>query len=506
MAAMLGFLVVLVAKVLAETREHERLYDSLHALIGATERTARVAAFAGDRQLAQEVADGLQQSRIVASIRIYSGGQLLAHRQGKLPQQDATPADAMIVRPLISPFDHQESVGRIEITPALETIRDDASRYAYFVSAMVVLALVSLSAGMAWIVYRAVTRPIKGVSDRLHAIDVERGDLLSPPAGSEGDEIGRLVADVNAMIRRMVEAIDTERGLRTEREASERRFRLIFESVEAGIFVLDERGRLQSWNPAMARIFGADRLRRESPLPPLHALLGVPAEDIARMISDTLVRQSAVSADFELGLADSMGRSVSVVLNANRDGSLHGVANDITERKRAIAEVLSMAERDPLTGLFNRRGLMRVGARIQPEISERRQTAVLLVDLDGFKAVNDTFGHETGDKLLVFLSRAFESLVRRSDYVARLGGDEFAIVLPAIADRGPADKVAAKVVEVCGQPIPIDEHVVRIGASVGVAIGRDPAAAIDDLLNAADRAMYEVKRLGKNGYRAAEPG
>ena len=78
MAAMLGFLVVLVAKVLAETREHERLYDSLHALIGATERTARVAAFAGDRQLAQEVADGLQQSRIVASIRRTSAWSMIA--------------------------------------------------------------------------------------------------------------------------------------------------------------------------------------------------------------------------------------------------------------------------------------------------------------------------------------------------------------------------------------------------------------------------------------------
>lgn len=177
-----------------------------------------------------------------------------------------------------------------------------------------------------------------------------------------------------------------------------------------------------------------------------------------------------------------------------------GMLQDLSERAR-VEDLRHDAETDPLTELPNRRRLNALFAtgplgRRGP----RDGVAVLYVDLDAFKPVNDSLGHAAGDEVLRIIARRLAALVRRDDLVARLGGDEFVIVQGGLADAAGATTLAAKVVEACAEPIAIEGQTVQVGASVGIATcptGRTPLA---ELAARADRALYEAKQAGRNRY------
>lgn len=172
--------------------------------------------------------------------------------------------------------------------------------------------------------------------------------------------------------------------------------------------------------------------------------------------------------------------------------------------------IRDMSVRDPLTGLPNRR-LLYENER-QWLARERRagaHLAVLLIDLDDFKPVNDRFGHAAGDAVLKTAAQRMQGLLREADVVARHGGDEFVIVLGQVADADAACQVAARVIARLAEPVMLDDGgTVRIGASVGVALTGENHDTLDALLGRADTALYAAKREGKNRWRladAAEP-
>ena len=183
--------------------------------------------------------------------------------------------------------------------------------------------------------------------------------------------------------------------------------------------------------------------------------------------------------------------------------------------KRAIERLLSttisqrdiihhQAAHDPLTSLPNKT-LMddRLAMACERATRENTLAALLFIDLDGFKGVNDSKGHEAGDRVLVEVARRLEAGLRKVDTAARLGGDEFLVVLDGIGSRADADTVAAKLIELVGQPIDVGGDAVRIGVSIGIAVFPEDTRQVSDLVRLADGAMYAVKRAGKNGYRHA---
>lgn len=171
--------------------------------------------------------------------------------------------------------------------------------------------------------------------------------------------------------------------------------------------------------------------------------------------------------------------------------------------------IRQLSLRDPLTGLANRRFLnenerhLIAGAK-----RSRKQMAVLAIDLDDFKAVNDLYGHAAGDAVLVTSAERMKQLLRESDVIARLGGDEFVIVLGQVDDADAAREVAGRVVENLSQPIPLaGGEIARIGASVGIAMCCADGETLEALLKKADAALYAAKRNGKHTYReAGTPG
>jgi len=168
------------------------------------------------------------------------------------------------------------------------------------------------------------------------------------------------------------------------------------------------------------------------------------------------------------------------------------------------ARLETLALHDPLTGLANRRLLEdRVRMALKHARRERAQMAVLYLDLDGFKAINDTLGHHAGDVLLQQVAERLQGAVRADDTVARLGGDEFMVTLSRVAGAREAARVATKIIEAVAEPYDLEGSEARVTASVGLALYPEHGDNADALMQGADAALYQAKQSGKNAYRVA---
>ncbi|MBB5346678.1 bacteriohemerythrin [Desulfoprunum benzoelyticum] len=264
--------------------------------------------------------------------------------------------------------------------------------------------------------------------------------------------------------------------------------------------IADLDGRFRKLNPSWEKLLGYPLAEMEgTPLPRyLHP------EDV----EPTLEALSALAA----------GRDVIGFVNRfrRRDGSYHYIewrsavrddlifasARDVTEHKEMELRLKHMAYHDRLTGLANRSLLFgRLSHSLSAAGRNNTRVAILFIDLDGFKEVNDSSGHESGDIVLKTVAERFQSAVRASDTVARIGGDEFVVVLADITKTAHVGPVAGKLLASLESPIALTEgRTGRVGASIGISIYPDNGREMDELLEAADTAMYQCKRSGKNRY------
>lgn len=163
-----------------------------------------------------------------------------------------------------------------------------------------------------------------------------------------------------------------------------------------------------------------------------------------------------------------------------------------------------LALHDPLTGLPNRRLLEdRIATAVQHAARQQRRAAVMYLDLDGFKAINDTHGHAYGDEILKQVAQRLVNSSRKEDTVARIGGDEFVIVMGDVGTLGDAQEPATKLIEVVAQPYNVNGLALQLSTSLGIALYPDHATTVDNLMHVADAALYEAKRTGKNRYCVA---
>lgn len=164
-----------------------------------------------------------------------------------------------------------------------------------------------------------------------------------------------------------------------------------------------------------------------------------------------------------------------------------------------------LALHDPLTGLPNRRLLEdRIATTLQHAARHNRKAAVMYLDLDGFKPVNDTHGHATGDEILKLVAQRLVSSSRKEDTVARVGGDEFVIVLAEVANVASAQEPASKLIEVVSEPYQVGELTLNLSTSIGIALFPDHANDVNQLIHMADQALYDAKRSGKNRHCVAQ--
>lgn len=191
------------------------------------------------------------------------------------------------------------------------------------------------------------------------------------------------------------------------------------------------------------------------------------------------------------------------------DGSVFrrvALASDITEQKKALDTIWQQANFDPLTGLPNRRMFIdRLGQEIKKDHRTSTRLALMFIDLDMFKEVNDSLGHEMGDHLLKMVATRLVDCVRKVDVVARLGGDEFTLMMGELEEINSIDRVAATIIEKLAAPYQLKDTQTYISASIGITIYPDDATEAEDLLKCADQAMYESKRLGRHRFNYFKP-
>ena len=170
----------------------------------------------------------------------------------------------------------------------------------------------------------------------------------------------------------------------------------------------------------------------------------------------------------------------------------------MAQRERDIEH---LAFHDPLTGLPNRRSVMtRMPQMVALAERQARKLAVLFIDLDGFKRVNDSHGHKLGDQLLQQVAKRLSEEVRQSDLVGRIGGDEFLLLITDCQDQASIGAIAQKIIHKLSEPYFVEGVEMHIGASIGIAMFPEHAMEMDTLIALADAAMYAIKRSGRNGY------
>jgi len=279
------------------------------------------------------------------------------------------------------------------------------------------------------------------------------------------------------------------------------------QAAHLGSWERDLRTGSVTWSDELYRICG---LKREEASPPRDPGAFDHPDD-ASMVADAVARardsRENYRIDHRIVRADGVDRWIQergefVYAADGTPTHVLGIAFDITERKEAEALLAHQAHHDLLTGLANRRllydNLTRALAGARRDGS---MVAVLFIDLDGFKAVNDRLGHVTGDHFLKVVAVRLRERVRPSDLVARIGGDEFAIVVPRLSKAEHAAEIAQDIVEGCLRPYQVDGMELYASASIGVALSPLDATDADGLIRAADAAMYKAKKDGGASFR-----
>ncbi|NHA15591.1 sensor domain-containing diguanylate cyclase [Thioalkalivibrio sp. XN279] len=280
----------------------------------------------------------------------------------------------------------------------------------------------------------------------------------------------------------------------------------LIDSIPAPVFFKDTEGRYLGCNKAFEAFIGKTA----------EQLIGKSVSDLApRDLASVYFKQDQELFDnpgqqvYESSVVYADGSRHEVVFykhtftnHHGEMGGLIGVMLDITDRKRMEEQIRHMAQHDALTGLPNR-NLLEDRYRQCVHRAQREQSsfAILMMDLDGFKGVNDTLGHKIGDLLLRQVAKRLAQSMRKTDTLCRIGGDEFVALLEEVQEQENIIRVAEAILETLGKPFILGpEQTARIGVSIGVVVSRTYDEALDTLLTRADMAMYRAKRDGRNRY------
>ena len=286
---------------------------------------------------------------------------------------------------------------------------------------------------------------------------------------------------------------------------NEERFRLIAENVTDLIAVVDAQGHRIYNSPSYSAMFGDAML-----LPGTDSFNEIHPDDrdkVQRVFQETVATGVGHRARFRFVLADGSPRHIESQGSVIRDAAgavsrVIVVSRDITDRLSSEQRIWHLANYDPLTNLPNRALL---SVQIEQELAYARTTrqllAVLFIDLDNFKNVNDSLGHHAGDDLLRQFAERLRRALRTRDMIARQGGDEFIVLLPGLSDSSQVNAVCHKILEVSRLPFQIGSQEARVSASIGVSFFPEDGSDADELLKHADTAMYSAKSEGKSGYK-----
>jgi diguanylate cyclase (GGDEF)-like protein/PAS domain S-box-containing protein len=299
----------------------------------------------------------------------------------------------------------------------------------------------------------------------------------------------------------------------TERKASAEREQLaqkVFNHTPTGIVVTDDAHRIVSSNPAATLMTGYESVELSGQS--VFGFINLEDGQTAEAQQEQIALRGVWSGELEVSRKD--GETFPAGIRVSRvDDPLSGlpahfiwILADITERKQAEERMRHIAQHDALTGLPNRLSLLIRLAQLLPDARRHQwSVAIMFLDLDRFKVINDTLGHQVGDELLREVACRLSAVVRETDFVARLGGDEFVVILPGVNMPADAAIVASKIIASLSTPVQVDGNDLHTSPSIGISIFPADGPDGDTILKHADTAMYHAKAAGRNNYQFYAP-
>jgi diguanylate cyclase (GGDEF)-like protein len=370
-------------------------------------------------------------------------------------------------------------------------------------------------------VHKLLAQQIGKATDPSGAVDLDKLVSLVDVAYEEFDRdrrrtdrsISLMIEEIDGVQRNLEHTVVARtkelRAREVELQAQNLRIDAALSNMSQGLAMYDADGRLvicnsqfiamYCYNPADIKpgiaLLDLIRLRVEN---------GTFSGNAGRYVEDLRARLKVGLANTQFTELDD-GRTISIVRQAMPGGGWVATHEDVTERRQAEMKIAHMARHDALTDLPNRVLLRERLSELLPHVERGQWLAVLYVDLDQFKNVNDTLGHPAGDELLRIVAGRLRGCVQETDTISRVGGDEFCIIQTGIRDAADSERLARHIAEAVRQPFDIHGHLVMIDASIGIAFAPADGTDANELLKNADMALYGAKADGRGVYRFFEP-
>ena len=463
--------------------------QSIKQLYNTVSPTASIASYLGDEELAQEVINGLISNDLITAAAMKT--DMLMVKSANY-QESA----AMLEFVLFSPFQKERSVGVLFVKANDEHLAAIASNISATNTAVVAIEALIITAISIFVTYYVITRPILSIGKALHAIHPGTPERISKPSSHQKSEIGQLADDVNGLLTKAEQQMIREKSLRSEVQVLESRFRMLFENATSAIVLVEPQGDILLYNETFSQLINKLKLPLKKNYGYYLQDLFILKKELHEQIQIAFANDESAVAELELDSHQEEKMWVQVVVTQlitddfqeNYQITLH----DISKRKQQISLLDQKANYDNLTNLLNRQAA-------EQHLKQLTVTgvafALIMMDLNDFKPINDIFGHDAGDEVLIHVASQLMKSLRKADVLSRWGGDEFVIVLPN-ATKKEVTNVCAKLAAQLSKPLHLSQHnkTVFVTASMGVSFYPDEQLDLLELIRAADKAMYQVKK------------
>ncbi len=514
----LGIIVSFFQLYLDYKEELRNLDSNLDQIFRTSNNAAQRAVFTLDRELADEVLSGLQNYRYLNFIAIYDERdfQMAMYKE---PLQDSS--TSWLTRMLMDEYREYtfplistevSNAGRLVLGVNHDIALANFYGRAFYVFVSGLLRNTSLALILVLFYHAALTRPLILIARMMSRIDPNKPgeNVLEHIQGHEEDELGHIINSANQLITSLnshqIDLLESETQLRLILDASPNQ---VFAINQAGEFIFLNLATAKFYNATPSSLVGKN----------YYALHKEQNSDEADEIFLDLEKAEKLNkgiVDIERKLTNHKNeecfmQTSYIPFQLYEQSCILVISSDITSRIDAEARVEKLAYFDVLTNLPNRN---RLNEQLTEDIqcSKRYNTygALLFIDLDDFKKINDTMGHSVGDKLLLDVSKKMKNQIRKSETLARLGGDEFVLSVPNISKdidvtKSHAAELANRIINSIRDPIRLKNSEFLISASIGIAVYPDESEDADELLRFADTAMYQAKHKGRDCYEIFDP-
>ena len=510
-------------QIVWDLREEKSLIDRTVMQVLATLReSATQAAYGLDETLAARVVSGLfEYEPVYAAVLRDNFNNILAQKTEQQVSSNRTVLTKLMFgenQEYEIPLETgsgRDLVGHLSVKIDTDMIADGFLNRATRILTSGILRNLILGLILVVFFYVTLTKPLLRVSSLLRKIDPQNPtpDAIVIPENHDRDELGMILRTTRGLIERISATLDKLRTTEQQVRDRENQLTAIVQNVADGILTITPTGRIVEYNGATKQLLGL--MRDETPqgrtlheflMPRAIPLLEHSLEELAAQSSDNQTTEKRLT--LPIRRADQTEIDVSIALRMIPDAAtpmMTAVLTDITVRKRYEEQLVYMANHDTLTNLPNRSMLESSLSKAldkHKEASSTRHgaTAVLFIDLDRFKVINDSLGHDVGDLLLKAVAGRLQKVIGRQEIVGRLGGDEFLIIIPDLKEPQDAAILSQAVLDALAPAFDIKGRVLFVSPSIGIALYPSDGEDFPALMRNADTAMYSAKSGGGGTY------